>query len=179
MTDTANEPATDADGASEEPPTVAAPEAAVDAPAEEPTDTEDTSPQFRIMLVAGVEFHLPSPAPVMELRESENPYRTLEIPIALPEAQALGQVIHAIKSVRPSTHELFSEALFASGTEIVAVRITRCENGVYYAELDLMAANGRHILDCRASDGVILALRQSVSAPILCDADVLAAQKVR
>jgi bifunctional DNase/RNase len=142
-------------------------------------DASSTDTNFEIMLVSGVSFELPSPTPVMTLKQSATPYRTLEIPIALPEAQALGQAIHALPGTRPGTHELFAKTLLATGTEIVAVRITRFDSGVYYAEIDLVNASGRSVIDCRPTDGVILALRQPVYAPILCESGVLAAQAVR
>lgn len=167
MTDTAEGPA----------PEIAAPPA--EAPDEAPADDETTTPAFALIYVSEVTFHLPSPTPILALKESEVPYRVLEIPIALPEAQALGLAIHAMAGLRPSTHELFASALQEMGTEIVAVRITRFDNGVYYAEVDLVNAAGRYILDCRPTDAVILALRQKVSAPILCAVEVLAAQAVR
>jgi uncharacterized protein len=149
-------------------------------PSEEVVDNETpSSPEFVLMVVSDVTFHIPSPTPVMSLREKENPFRTLEIPIALPEAQALGQAIHALAGIRPSTHELFATSLLATGTEIVAVRITHFDSGVYHAEIDLVNAAGRSVVDCRPTDGVILALRQPVSAPILCEAEMLAAQAVR
>ena len=50
----------------------------------------------------------------------------------------------------------------------------RFEDGVYYAELDLMTPKGHEIFDCRTSDAITLALRQSVPAPILCAEEVLA-----
>jgi bifunctional DNase/RNase len=60
-------------------------------------------------------------------------------------------------------------------TDIVAVRITSFEGGIFKAELDLMTRNGRVILDCRPTDGLILAMRHGVKAPILCDVSVLEA----
>jgi bifunctional DNase/RNase len=44
---------------------------------------------------------------------------------------------------------------------------------VFYAELDVMTPRGREVFDARPSDAFILALRQAVSAPILCDEEVL------
>ena len=38
-----------------------------------------------------------------------------------------------------------------------------------HAELDLMTRQGREVLECRPSDGLILAVRQGVRAPILLD----------
>lgn len=140
-------------------------------PAGDASDSTKAS-EFTIMLVASVLFELPSPNPVLTLVEQSVPYRTLEIPVALPEAQAVAQAIYGIEGARPATHELFSSVLTETSTEIVAVRVTRVDHGVFYCELDLMTPRGRIIVDCRPTDAVILAIRQGVRAPILCDVEV-------
>ena len=136
------------------------------------TPTGDPMPTFTVMLVGSVTFELPSTSPIMTLIEQDVPYRQLEIPVGLPEAQALAQAIYGVEGVRPGTHELFTAMLRDTATEIVAVRITRLEFGIYYAELDVITPRGQVILDCRPTDAVILALRQAVDAPILCAVDV-------
>jgi hypothetical protein len=47
------------------------------------------------------------------------------------------------------------------------------EEGNLLAELDLMTPGGREVLDCRPSDGIVLALRMPVPAPILVDERLL------
>jgi hypothetical protein len=47
------------------------------------------------------------------------------------------------------------------------------EEGTLLAELDLMAPGGRERVDCRPSDGIVLALRMPVPAPILVDERLL------
>ena len=42
---------------------------------------------------------------------------------------------------------------------MIAVRAGRREDGTLLAELDLMTPLGRERLDCRPSDGIVLALR--------------------
>ena len=41
------------------------------------------------------------------------------------------------------------------------------------AELDLMTPAGRKQVDCRPSDGIVLALRMPVPAPVLADERLL------
>ena len=57
--------------------------------------------------------------------------------------------------------------------DVIAVRLIGREQGNYLAELDLMAPNGRERLSCRPSDGLVLALRMPVPAPILVDERLL------
>lgn len=61
----------------------------------------------------------------------------------------------------------------ASGSDLVAVRLIGAKEGTMLAELDLMTPRGHEVLDCRPSDGIALALRQPVRAPILCEASLL------
>ncbi len=134
---------------------------------------EDDSPKFTVIYVASVLYELPGTHPVVTLREEDWPYRTVSFPVGLPEAQAIALAVESIEGARPSTHELFSAALRAAQLDIVAARLVREEKGVFFAELDLMSPRGRTVLDCRPTDALILALRQSVSAPILIDETLL------
>jgi len=56
---------------------------------------------------------------------------------------------------------------------VIAVRLIGRDHGNYLAELDLMAVNGRERVACRPSDGLVLALRMPVAAPILVDERLL------
>jgi bifunctional DNase/RNase len=141
-----------------------------------PTSTEaaaEVAPTFVVVYVASVLFELPAPHPVLTLREEEWPYRTLQFPVGLPEAQSVALAIEETRAARPSTHELFSDALAATKNDIIAARIVRETRGIFYAELDMMNPRGRTVLDCRPTDAIILALRQKVPAPILIDATLL------
>jgi hypothetical protein len=128
---------------------------------------------FRVMNFESVLFDLTDSSPHVHLIEAESPYRYLEIPVALPDAIALQHADSGVEGRRPSTHELMTSMLTRLQTEVIAARVVRYEGGVFYAELDLMTPKGRMTFDCRTSDAFSLALRQSVSAPILCAEDVL------
>ena len=145
-------------------------------PLDEVTGVVGSEPvvQFRVMIVESVLFDLVDASPLVHLMEAEEPFRYMAIPIALPEATALNSALAGIEGRRPSTHELFSSVLARLQCDVIAVRIVRNEAGVYYAEIDVMSPRGREIFDCRTSDGLILALRQGVPAPVLCAEEVLA-----
>ncbi len=128
---------------------------------------------FRVMTVGSVRFDLGDSSPQIHLMEEESPYRNISIAVALGEAQSLHKALVGEEGLRPSTHELATSIIARLQADIIAVRILRHENGVFYSELDLMTARGREQLDCRTSDGVILAIRQPVAAPILCAEEVL------
>jgi bifunctional DNase/RNase len=139
----------------------------VDAP------TEPAAPVFRVMNVESVTFSLGDASPHVHLMEAEIPFRHLSVPIALPEAQALHAAMNNVTGRRPATHELASSILRQFQADIISVHITRYEEGVYYAQLDVMTPRGPESFDARPSDAFILALRQAVSAPILCAEEVL------
>ena len=67
------------------------------------------------------------------------------------------------------THELFMQVLQRAHIDVIAVRLIGREEGTLLAELDLMTPGGRERVDCRPSDGLVLALRMPVPAPILAD----------
>ena len=142
----------------------------------EPAEAVDADTmQFNVMSIESVLFDLSDSSPLVHLIEEETPYRYLAIPIALAEAVALHNALDKIDGRRPGTHEVMAEVLRRLNADIVAARITRYDAGVFYAELDLMTPRGHEVFDCRTSDALILATRQSVRAPVLCAESVLQA----
>ncbi len=131
-------------------------------------------PVFRVMNIESVLYDLTDSSPLVHLTEAEMPYRYAAIPIALAEAVALQHALSDVEGRRPGTHELFAQVLARLQCDVVAVRIVRYDQGVFYAELDVMSPRGREVFDCRASDALILATRQRVPAPVLCAEEVLA-----
>jgi bifunctional DNase/RNase len=137
------------------------------------TPVDPDTVQFNLVTVESVLYDLSDSSPLVHLTESDSPYRYLAIPIALPEAIALHNALDKIDGRRPGTHEVMSKILEQLKADIVAARITRYENGVFYAELDVMSPGGHDVFDCRTSDALILATRQRTPAPILCAESVL------
>jgi bifunctional DNase/RNase len=134
---------------------------------------EPLPPAFRVMDVEDVSLDLPSQFPLVTLVESEPPLRTLVFPVGLTEGTALALALRRMDSPRPMTHELFSQVLQRARIEVIAVRLTGRDQGNYVAELDIMAPTGRERIVCRPSDGLVLALRMPVTAPILVDERLL------
>jgi bifunctional DNase/RNase len=130
-------------------------------------------PAFRVMDVEDVSVELPSQFPSVTLGESEPPMRQIVFPVGLPEGAALAQALRRMRGRRPMTHELFMDVLQRARVEVVAVRLTGRDEGNLLAELDLMTPSGRERVDCRPSDGLVLALRMPVPAPILVDERLL------
>jgi uncharacterized protein len=130
-------------------------------------------PVFRVMDVEDVVLDLPAQYPAVTLVETEPPGRTLVFPVGLPEGTAMAQALRRMDSRRPMTHELFMGVLQRTRIDVIAVRLVAREEGNLLAELDLMTPAGREQVDCRPSDGIVLALRMPVPAPILVDERLL------
>jgi uncharacterized protein len=141
------------------------------APAAGPPPAPNLS--FRVMDVDDVSLDLPSQYPAVTLVEAEPPMRTLVFPVGLPEGTALAQALRRIQGRRPMTHELFMQVMQRARIDVVAVRLIGREEGNLLAELDLMTPAGRERIDCRPSDGLVLALRMPVPAPVLVDERLL------
>jgi bifunctional DNase/RNase len=139
----------------------------------EPAPAPSPEVTFRVMDVDDVSLELPQQYPAVTLVETESPMRALVFPVGLTEGTAMAQALRRMDSRRPMTHELFVTVLQRARIEVIAVRLVGREEGNYLAELDLMTPGGRERVDCRPSDGLILALRMPVPAPILVDERLL------
>lgn len=117
--------------------------------------------------VLGVRVEMPSNQPIVLLRETEGE-RYLPIWIGAAEATAIAYVQQGVVPPRPLTHDLLKDVIGASGRTLGEVRITRLEDGVFYAELDLGQGS---LVSARPSDAIALALR--TGSPILVDDAVL------
>ncbi|MGA2472542.1 MAG: bifunctional nuclease family protein [Acidimicrobiales bacterium] len=146
--------------------------AAAAAPEPEPAPAPAMA-SFRVMDVEDVLLDLPSQYPAVTLVESEPPMRTLVFPVGLPEGTAIAQALRRMEGRRPMTHELFMQVLQRARIDVIAVRLVGREEGTLLAELDLMTPGGRERVDCRPSDGIVLALRMPAPAPILVDERLL------
>ncbi len=125
------------------------------------------------MEVVRVDVALPDQYPVVHLQEAEPPRRRLAFRVGMPEGVALAQALQKAASPRPLTHDLLATVMQRLGADVVAVRLVARRGSTYAAELDLMTSRGREVLDCRPSDGIALALRQPVPAPVLADERLL------
>lgn len=124
---------------------------------------------FRIVVVASVHVPLPDQFPVVTLEDTEVPGRALSFRIGLAEGAALSHALSGTAAPRPSTHELFTTALRRYGVDVLAVRLVGRVGTTYLAELELLGSRERHVLSCRPSDALCLALRRRVAAPVLAD----------
>lgn len=117
--------------------------------------------------VLGVRVEMPSNQPIVLLREADGE-RYLPIWIGAAEATAIAYVQQGVTPPRPLTHDLLKDVLQAVTRPLTEVRITRLEDGVFFAELHL---GDEAVVSARPSDAIALALR--TGSPILVSDEVL------
>jgi uncharacterized protein len=142
------------------------PEAADDAGAtlDEPVVPPES---WCIVAVAEVSLDLPDAYPAVVLHEAQHPWRELRIPVGLPDGTAIAYALRGIETPRPLTHTLVAEIFERHGVSVEAVRITVRRGQSFFAEIDTTGPNGRHVIPCRPSDAIALALRRRLPTPIL------------
>jgi len=128
---------------------------------------------FRIMNVVSVAIDLPDQYPTVVLEEAEPQRRRLSFRVGVAEGVALAHALGRTNAPRPLTHDLFGLVLRRFDIDVLAVRLVGRRGATYLAELELMGRGDREVLACRPSDGIALALRQRLAAPVLADERLL------
>jgi len=113
--------------------------------------------------VLGVRVEMPTNQPIVLLRERDGS-RYLPIWVGAAEAAAIAYAQQGVVPPRPLTHDLIKNLLGDLGHTLDRVRITRLEEGVFHAVLDIDggADGGGRSIDSRSSDAIALALRFGV-----------------
>ncbi len=140
---------------------------------EEPYPEEPYPEAYEQVRFVDVVVPLPATNATVLLEEVAPPCRLLRIPIGLQEGAAIAYAAQAIATPRPLTHELFVAALESFGLTVDVIRITSVRQSSFTAELVLSGPRGSSTLACRPSDGIALALRQRLGAPIMVAPEVL------
>jgi bifunctional DNase/RNase len=101
-------------------------------------------------------------AGLVTLREDGPPHRSLPIVIGQPEARAIQSAWSGAVPGRPSTWDLFVQAVAVLGGRLERVVITEVhERRHFYAQLEFEEGADRRVLPARPSDAIALALRAS------------------
>jgi bifunctional DNase/RNase len=91
--------------------------------------------------------------------EEHSGSRRLPIIIGGAEAQAIATVLENVTPSRPGTHDLFKNTLTTMNMGVTEIVISDLVDGVFYANLTLLA-NGKQLdIDSRSSDAIAMALR--------------------
>ncbi len=109
--------------------------------------------------LAGLGVEASSGAPIVLLREHDEPHRVLPIFVGGSEAVAIAAAATGEPPPRPLTHDLTATLVRELGGHIDAVEVTAVADGTYYAQITLGNADGVRRVDARPSDAIALALR--------------------
>lgn len=112
--------------------------------------------------------------PVILLQPTESePHRELFLPIWIgaQEATSIVIAVEGAEAPRPLAHDLMKSMLATLSATVEQVAITRIDDGTFYAEVTLQAADGPRVLDSRPSDAIALASR--TDAPVWVAEEVL------
>jgi len=120
-----------------------------------------------VLKVLEIRIVLPGNQPILLLLDQHS-QRLLRLWIGPSEGTAIGLAQQGIETPRPTTHQLLVHALQVSGDALEAVRISKVDDEVFYAELVLQSGK---TVDSRASDAVAAALFAEV--PVYTTEDVL------
>ena len=110
------------------------------------------------MLIYGVSFDLVGKQPIVLLKTADG-NKFLPIWIGHPEAAAILMKLQSQTSVRPMTHDLFSEMLEQLGASISRITVTELRENTFYAQITLQVNGSEIEIDSRPSDAIALAVR--------------------
>ena len=108
------------------------------------------------------------------LEEKDLPNRELRITIGGAEGVAIGYASRGMSTPKPLTHELFTRIMELFNLTLDVVRITEMRGSSFSGEIVVSGPAGAHVIECRPSDAIALALRQRTPIPIMVAPEVLA-----
>ena len=121
------------------------------------------------MVIYGVSFDMVGKTPIVLLKTIAG-NRFLPIWIGHPEAAAILMRLQGAQAPRPSTHDLFANALGQLKAPIERVSITELRDNTFFAEVVVLIDGSEVVLDSRPSDALAMAVRS--------DAPIFAAEAV-
>ncbi len=128
---------------------------------------------FVELTVHGLAVDPQGKSPVLLLRDSRSRI-LLPILIGEFEAKSILAELESRRAARPRTHDLATSLVGELGGRILSVEIYRLHKGTFLARLCIRTADGAEVrVECRASDGIAMALRSD--APIRVETEVLTA----
>jgi len=121
--------------------------------------------------VEKISYH-PSSRSYAVLLKDERSDLFLPILVGSFEAQSIALAIEVVDTPRPLTHDLICDLITKVDGKLLAVNISKLNDGVFYASLKLSGDNfGTKTIDARPSDAISSALR--LNAQIYVTAEVI------
>ena len=121
--------------------------------------------------VEKISYH-PTSRSYAVLLKDEHSELFLPILVGSFEAQSIALAIEVVDTPRPLTHDLICDLITKVDGKLLAVNISKLNDGVFYASLKLSGDNfGTKTIDARPSDAISIALR--LNAQIYVTAEVI------
>jgi len=112
----------------------------------------------------GLTLEADSRAPLVLLRERDEPHRVLPIFVGPVEATAIALALGDETPPRPLTHDLLATLVDTAQARVERVEVTEMRDGTFLADLAVSGPTGERHVDSRPSDAIALAVR--VDAPL-------------
>ncbi len=126
---------------------------------------------MKLVDLAGLAVEASVGAPVVVLREHDEPHRLLPVIVGGVEAAAIAVAVTGEEPPRPLTHDLLALVVESLDGHLEAAEVTALTEGSFVARLRLRGPTGERWLDSRPSDAIALALR--LGAPVFVSEAVL------
>ena len=125
-----------------------------------------------LMLVDSIELDPSDYRQPLVLKEKDGE-RYLLIWVGPAEVDAIAVKLQDVKVLRPLTHDLLRAVIETLGGSVEQILVSDLQNGTFYAQIYIRITGDDigHVIDCRASDAIALAIR--VEVPIYVDEAVL------
>lgn len=126
---------------------------------------------MKLVEIVGLHIEATSGAPLVLLREHDEPHRLLPIFVGGPEAASIALALSGEVAPRPLTHDVMATLMTSVDAHVEAVEVTDLRDGAFFAELAISGPAGGMRLDTRPSDAIALAVR--LGAPLFVSDAVL------
>jgi bifunctional DNase/RNase len=126
---------------------------------------------MRAVDIAGIALDANSGAPLVVLRERDEPHRLLPIFVGGPEASSIAIAASGQKTPRPMTHDVAAALVAALEGTIDTVEVDDLADGTFFATIHVSGPSGPRRVGSRPSDAIALAVR--TGAPVWVSDQVL------
>jgi len=121
--------------------------------------------------ITGIALEANTGAPLVVLREQDQPHRLLPIFIGAPEASAIAIAATGQRPPVPMVHDVMAAVVAALDGHVEAIEVTGLQQGAFSASINLVGPDGTRRVGSRPSDAIALAVR--TGAPVFVSDEVL------
>lgn len=121
--------------------------------------------------ITGIALEANTGAPLVVLREQDEPHRLLPIFIGGPEASAIAIAAAGQKPPMPLVHDVMVAVVKSLDGRVEAVEVNDLQDGTFFATINLSGPGGTRRVGSRPSDALALAVR--TGAPVFVSEAVL------